>query len=78
MDLIKQLLVVDPSNRSTAKQALESDWIKNIDDDVLANVDLDKRRLSMRSSISSVVKLVQFKNNSVLSDVSIEDGRASF
>jgi serine/threonine protein kinase len=78
MDLIKHLLVVDPCSRYTAKQSLKSDWIKDVDDDVLANNNFERKRTSMKSSLNGIVKLIHLKGSSkMMSDLSLDD-RASF
>jgi serine/threonine protein kinase len=78
MDLIKHLLVVDPCSRYTAKQSLKSDWIKDVDDDVLANNNFERKRTSMKSSLNGVVKLIHLRDTSTrMSELSM-DGRLSF
>ena len=76
--MIKHLLVVDPSSRYTASQALQSEWIKNIDDESLANHNFDKKRASMKASLNGVVKLINLRKSSLrMSDLSMDE-RASF
>ncbi|KAL7505702.1 hypothetical protein ACHAXN_006127 [Cyclotella atomus] len=78
MDLIKHLLVVDPCSRYTATQSLKSDWIKDVEDDVLANNNFERKRTSMKSSLNGIVKLIHLKGSSkMMSDLSLDD-RASF
>lgn len=74
MDLIQHLLVVDPMSRYTATKALQTDWLK-IEDDVLAHTDLEQKRSSMRLSLNSVVRLKSWRNNSIMSDITMDDGR---
>ena len=74
MDLIQHLLVVDPLSRYTATKALQTDWLK-IEDDVLAHTDLENRRSSMKLSLNSVVRLTNWRSNSVMSDITMDDSR---
>ncbi len=78
MNLIKKLLVVDPMNRNTATEALQSDWIKDLDDEVLAHCDLDKKRSIMNTSLREVVNAINWRGYSGVSDLSFGEGRASF
>ncbi|KAL7478329.1 hypothetical protein ACHAW6_004101 [Cyclotella cf. meneghiniana] len=78
MNLIKKLLVVDPMNRNTATEALQSDWIKDLDDEVLAHCDLDKKRSIMNTSLREVVNAINWRGYSGVSDISFGEGRASF
>lgn len=64
-ELITHLLEVDPSTRYTATQALESDWIKNIEQSRLSQHDLGSSltAISKESTrLKSVVKAVQWIN----------------
>ena len=64
---------MDPCSRYTAAQALQSDWLE-VDGDILANCDLDRRRTSMRSSLGAIPKLFDWRRNSlVMSDISMGD-----
>jgi serine/threonine protein kinase len=72
--LIKHLLDVDPSNRYTATQALQTDWINNADDAALGRRSLCRSRSSIaeQSSVKDVMRAAHwesYRRMSSLSDV---------
>mmetsp|Transcript_22648 Transcript_22648/g.43861 ORF Transcript_22648/g.43861 Transcript_22648/m.43861 type:complete len:808 (+) Transcript_22648:155-2578(+) len=64
--LIRRLLEVDPSKRYTATNALQSDWIMNIDDSVLVDRNLEESHsgiINEAKRMSKVARRVQWINN---------------
>lgn len=77
-DVIRNLLVVDPLRRWTAKQALQSDWLRRSDDeridknDLTPNVEMMKRRKitnRFRSSVKAVLLVNSLSQRGGLSAV---------
>jgi serine/threonine protein kinase len=67
MDLIERLLEVDPASRATAKDALDSDWVQSLDDDVLLEHELRGSIdgiSNTRASIRGSVRVVQWIDKS--------------
>jgi serine/threonine protein kinase len=65
--LIVHLLEVDPSTRYTATQALQSDWIKNVEESLLAKRSLAKSVSGIKgesSRLKTVAKTIQWLNRS--------------
>lgn len=63
--LIARLLTVNPDYRCTARQALESDWVKKVDAKDLSNIDLSSslttlRKFDGRLSLKSAMNAVKF------------------
>lgn len=63
--LIARLLTVDPAHRSTAREALDSDWVKKMDATDLANRDLSSslsalKKFDGRLSLKGAMNAVKF------------------
>jgi len=76
--LIEKLLEVDPSTRYTATKALESDWIKDMEDSMLEKNNLSNSLSGMKkehSRLKSFVRSVQWLNKDKhMSSLTVELG----
>lgn len=81
--LIKHLLDIDPTTRYTATQALESDWIKSIDEELLAKNALTNSLTGISKEshrLKGLVKSVQWLRSSttdkrLLSSLTVDAGQ---